>query len=52
MSNTSVQITLQNEHIRNVRAKDAAARIVGEKVYQAECVSVGSTNSVREEERW
>ena len=34
------------------RAEDAAARIVGEKVYQVECVSLGRTSSIREEERW
>ena len=51
-SSTSVQDTLQNEYARDARVEDAIVRVVGKEVYPTECVSLGSTNSVCEEERW
>ena len=52
-SNTNFQDTLQNDYAINVRAEDATAGVVGEKVYlYAECVSLGSTSYVCKEERW
>ena len=47
-----VSKTLHNEYTRDVRVEDATARVVGEKVYQVECVFLGSTNFVCKEERW
>ena len=51
-SSTSFQDTLQDEYTRDARVEHTTARVVGEEVYQADCVSLGSTNSVCEEERW
>ena len=36
----------------DARTEDATTGVVGEEVYQAECVSLGSTSSVCKEERW
>ena len=52
MSSTSVQDTLQIDYTGNARVEDAVARVVREEVYQAECVSLGSTSFVCEEEIW
>ena len=49
---TSVQGTLHNEYTRDARVEDATARFVGKEVYPTECVSLGSTDSVCEKERW
>ena len=46
------QDTLQDEYTEDARIEDATARVVGKKVYPAECVSLGSTSSVCKEERW
>ena len=42
----------QEKYTRNARDEDATARVVGEEVYQVECVSLGSTSSVCEKKRW
>ena len=48
----SVQGTLQDEYTGDARIENATARVVGKEVYPTDCISLASTGSVCEEERW
>ena len=47
-----VKITLQNEHTRVKRIKNAVVGIVEEMVHTSKCFTMGSTNTLFQKEEW
>ena len=47
-----IDFTIDLEHTKVARAEDATTRVVGEEVYQAECVTLRRTSYVCEKEIW
>ena len=46
------KLTLPNESTRTDRIKNTITVIVGQRVYQTECLTMGSTSPLCEKERW